>query len=601
MTSYDIRRYLRYRTIRNPQFGPDGDSIYFKCDITGNNEIWELSRPQQWPRQRTFTGGDITFASWSPSGAEMAFGLSGGDRRGQLFVLDDETETITRLTDGEDGVYRWGGWSRDGLRYAYASNRRQPGVFDVYTQRRGGESEQANLVFERERPSPVQPIGWGPDDERLLVLEAHSNYNTDVHVVNLEEGTTELLTPGIEKQARYQSVRWGPDGESLYLITDHDHNWRYVARVELATGEFEPVVRPDANVKNLVVHPEEERFAYKKDENGFTDVVAGRFEGPTTLERFPSPELPKGTAESIAMSSDGQRIATVYYVPGREPAIYSIAVETGETTRWTDTTESVPNETFVTPEPRTYESFDGLEIPSFYAEPEASCDEPRPALIYLHPGPRQRKFPSFDPLRQYYVSRGFVRLDPNYRGSSGYGKEYMELDDGERRFDAIEDVKAAADWLADQETVDGDRIVLVGLSYGGFLTLAGMTEWPERFAAGVAVAPIANFRTYLENTSPWRRKNREAEYGSLEADRDLLRELSPIHDIDRLRSPLLVIHGTEDTTVPVQETEQISEKSQKHDVPVETLFVDGANHSFRSTDHRIEAFERAAEFLDEHT
>lgn len=602
MSSYPVERYLRYRTIRSPQFGPGDDSLYFRCNLTGNHEIWELSAPRRWPRQRTFTGRDLTFASWSPSGAEMAFGMSsGGGEREQLYLLDDETETVTRLTDEADVVHRWGGWSRDGARFTYAANRRQPGVFDVYTQGRAESHGRAKLVFEQDRPSPVQPIGWGPDDGRLLVLEAHSNYNTDVHLVDLDTGTTRLLTPGPSKVARYQSVRWGPDGESLYLITDYDHNWRYIARLELATGQLEPVVQTDANIKSLILHPGEGRLAYKKDENGFTDVVMGRFRGPTDIERFPKPDLPKGTVESLTMSSDGQRVATVYYVPGTKPDLYSIAVETGESTRWTDTTESVPNDTFVTPDPLTYESFDGLEIPSFYAEPETAGEESQPALVNLHPGPRQRKFPSFDPLRQYYVAHGFVRLDPNYRGSSGYGKEYMELDDMDRRPDAIRDVKAAGDWLANQENVDGNRIALMGLSYGGFLVLAAMTRWPNRFAAGVAISPIANFETYLENTSPWRRKNREAEYGSLDEDRDLLRELSPIHDIDRLQSPLLVVHGTDDATVPVQETEQIAETAQEHDAPVETLFIDGADHTFRSTDHRVEVFERSAAFLDAHT
>lgn len=166
MDVYPVERYLRYRSIRSPQFDPDGDSLYFRCDLTGNQEIWELSAPRRWPRQRTFTGNDLTFASWSPSGVEMAFGMSsGGGEREQLYLLDDETETVTRLTDEANVVHRWGGWSRDGFQFAYAANRRQPGVFDVYTQGRTESHDEAKLVFEQDRLSPVQPIGWGPDDD----------------------------------------------------------------------------------------------------------------------------------------------------------------------------------------------------------------------------------------------------------------------------------------------------------------------------------------------------------------------------------------------------------------------------------------------------
>lgn len=564
-------------------------------------EIWEISEPLQWPQQRTFTGRNVTFGAWSPAGDKIAFGVDqAGNERTQLYLLDDNDGNVTQLTDEPSVIHRWGSWSRDGSRFAYSANRQQQGVFDVYIQDRNETHNGSRLVYEQTRPSSVVPISWGPDNERLLVLEAHSDTNNDVHLVDVETGSNTMLTNGPEHPTRYRSVMWGPDRKSLYMITNKDYNWLYIARFDLKTSNIEPVVQAQANIKTMVLHASKERIAYIKYKNGYSKITSGRLTDATTINEFPAPDFPEGVAESLAVNSDGTRQATVFYTPDTKPDLYTIDIDTGDIIQWTDTSSPVPNEVYVTPEPVMYESFDGLDIPSFYMEPDQTTGNTVPAMIHLHGGPREQVFPAFDPQRQYYIEQGFARLEPNYRGSSGYGREYMSLDDIEKRPDAVEDIKSGAEWLADQDAVDEDRIVLYGTSYGAFMVLSAMVRWPNLFAAGVAIAPITNFETYLKNTGPWRRRHREAEYGSLEEHRELLKQLSPIHNIDNLQSPLFIAHGKNDSRVPIEETKQVAAYARDHDIPVETLFINDGGHRLSAHEHRIKVCSDAANFLNKH-
>lgn len=601
MTTYPIDRHLKYRALRDPMFGPDDDSIFFRRETGGQYQVWELEQPRRWPRQWTFTDTDVTFASWSPTDDKLALGMEGqGDERTQLFYVDRDTKEVTRLTDDPDTIHRWGGWSRDGSTFAYAANRRDSGVFDVYTQDIDPSHEQANLVYEHDRRSQISAAGWGPNNERLLLQEMHSNFNMDLHIVSLETGDDRLVTSGEDDEARYRNASWGPDGESLYLVTDRDYNWLYVGRLDLQTRELEPVLQSDANIRELSFHAGRQRMAFVEYDQGFSDIGVADLESPTELGAIRSPDLPKGTAESLTMNSDASLFATIYYTPSQKPDIYAIDVENDDIVQWTDTNTPVPEDSYVTPKCVTYESFDGLEIPSIYTEPDDVVEKPLPAIIHLHGGPQKRNTPTFDPLRQFHVERGYVWFEPNYRGSSGFGKQYRRLDDVEKRPDAIKDIEMAAKWLGEHDRIDADRVALQGVSYGGYMVLRAMTNWPDLFAAGIALSPIVNFETFLEQTGAWRRANREAEYGSLEEDRQLLRDLSPIHDIDSLDAPLFVAHGENDPRVPIEEAKQVIERTEDTGAPVESMVIADAGHVLSKRAHRLAVFRRSVEFLEEH-
>ncbi len=218
----------------------------------------------------------------------------------------------------------------------------------------------------------------------------------------------------------------------------------------------------------------------------------------------------------------------------------------------------------------------------------------------IHGGPESQRRPSFSAIKQYFLAHGYAVFEPNVRGSTGYGRAYAALDDVEKRMDAVADLEAAAAYLAARSEIDGDRLIAKGGSYGGFMVLSALTEYPDRWAAGIDIVGIANFVTFLENTGSWRRKLREAEYGSLEGDRELLESISPIHAVDRIEAPLFVLHGANDPRVPLEEAEQIAERASEVGVPVRTLIFGDEGHGISKRDNRIEAYSAIVEFLDEY-
>jgi dipeptidyl aminopeptidase/acylaminoacyl peptidase len=221
-------------------------------------------------------------------------------------------------------------------------------------------------------------------------------------------------------------------------------------------------------------------------------------------------------------------------------------------------------------------------------------------LVYPHGGPESQSRPTFSALFAYLLNRGYAIFAPNVRGSSGYGTRFMNLDNVRKRMDSVQDLARGAFWLRESGKVDPKRLAIYGGSYGGFMVLATLTNYPELFAAAVDVVGIANFVTFLEHTGPYRRAAREAEYGSLERDREFLQSISPIHQVDRIRTPLMVIHGANDPRVPVGEAEQIVAALRDRSVPVEYLRYEDEGHGIIKLSNRLDVYPRIADFLDRH-
>jgi dipeptidyl aminopeptidase/acylaminoacyl peptidase len=594
---YDLERYLNVRSATGATLGPDGQ-VAFRMNTTGTFQVWTVDEPGGWPEQRTFYEDSVSFASHSPERPELIFGKDeGGNERIQLFRLDEDG-VVTALTDRPGAKHRWGGWSHDGERFAFASNRRDESVFDIYVQDR--DSTEAELVYEGDGWLSVG--GWSPGDDKLLVSEAHSNFDQDVYVLDLATGALDHLTPH-EGDVRYGSAQWAPDGEGVYLVTDDGADLQWLARLDLDGSLAEVRADDEWNVDGVSVDTDTGRLAYSRNVDGYTDMTVGELTGPTTVEEFPTPDLPGGLAGGVSWGPEADEFAVT--VTGRRvnANVFLVETETGEATRWTHaSTAGIPESSFVTPDLIHFETFDGREIPAFFSLPRDvdSTADGVPVIVDIHGGPESQRRPSFSGLTQYFLSRGYAVFEPNVRGSTGYGTEYMRLDDVENRMDSVRDLRAGVDWLHDHPAVDPDRLVAMGGSYGGFMILAALTEYPDLWAAGVDVVGIANFVTFLENTGPWRRALREAEYGSLEEDREFLESISPINNADRIAAPLFVIHGENDPRVPVGEAEQIAEEAREQEVPVETLVFEDEGHGISKRENRIEAYTSVVAFLDEH-
>ncbi|MFB6082919.1 MAG: alpha/beta fold hydrolase [Halorientalis sp.] len=602
---HDLERYLNVRSAYGASVGPEG-TLAFLMDTTGTPQVWTLSDPGAWPEQRTFYDERVTVCSFSPERRELVFGMDeGGDEFTQLFRLDLGSGEVHPLTDTPDAIHYWGGWSHDGDRIAFAANRRDESVFDVYVQGRDQRGEDADRVHEGD--GWLALAGWSPDDDRLLVTEHASSFDTDLYVLDLASGDLDHVTPH-DGEVRYESPSWGPDGEAIYCCTDRDSDTLRLERLDLESLEFAVVEDGgEWNVDGIALDDETGRFAYSRNVDGYTEITVGELTGPTDYETRPAPDLPDGTAGGVSFGPDADVFALSASSRRDNTNVHVVAFESGDADRWTRaSTAGIPRSSFREPDLVRYETFDGREIPAYFTLPDGGADRDAddtdgvPAIVDIHGGPESQRRPSFSGLIQYFLSRGYAIFEPNVRGSTGYGKEYTHLDDVEKRMDSVRDVRAAVDWLADHAAVDPGRIVAKGGSYGGFMVLAAMTEYPDLWAAGVDSVGIANFVTFLENTGAWRRDHREAEYGSLDDDREFLESISPINRADRIDAPLFVLHGANDPRVPVGEAEQIAAEVEAQDVPVEKLIFEDEGHGISKLENRIEAYTAVVDFLDRH-
>ena len=600
MRQYDIERYLNVRNAGGADLGPDG-RLSFLLNTTGTGQVWSVREPESWPEQHTFFEESVSFVDSSPERSEAVFGMDeGGNERAQLYRLDFESGAITDLTARPESKHRWGGWDSTGERFAFASNRRDEAAFDVYVQSRDETGDDAELVYESDGWLSV--AGWSPSDDRLTVHEAHSSFDHDVYTLDLASGDLTHHTPH-EGDVRYSSPEWGPDGDAVYLVTDRETDTLRLERLDLESGEFAVVADGgEWNVDGVAIDEDSRRVVYSRNVDGYTELTAGELVAPDRVDEFPTPDLPDGVAGGVSFGPEGDRFAVTATGSTHNANVYVVEATTGEAERWTRaSTAGVPRDTFVERELVHYPTFDGREIPAFFSTPETEPPESGyPVVVDIHGGPESQRRPSFASVTQYLLNNGYAVFEPNVRGSSGYGKAYSGLDDVENRMDSVKDIREGVGWLHDHPEVDRDRVVAMGGSYGGFMVLASLTEYPELWAAGVDIVGIANFVTFLENTGDWRRSLREAEYGSLDEDREFLESVSPINNIDRIEAPLFVLHGENDPRVPVGEAEQIVEEAREQGVPVRKLIFDDEGHGFAKLDNRIEAYREIADFLAEH-
>jgi len=445
-----------------------------------------------------------------------------------------------------------------------------------------------------------------PDDERLVARLEHASFDQDLVVVDVASGGGRQVTPEAGEH-RYVRPNWGPDGDALYLATNATGDTMSLARLDLKSRDMETIIDGgEWDIETAVFEPNSGRLAYSRNVDGRSELHIGTLSGDTGWTEQLSPSLPIGKlagfrpAGQLTIGSEGRRVAVAYERPDAPPTVYVVDVEDGTVSTWTrPSTSGIPASTFEVPETVRYETFDGREIPALFSLPDDPGERDTPVIVDIHGGPEGQRRPGFDPGRQYFLDAGYAVFEPNVRGSFGYGKAYAALDDVENRMDSVKDVRAGVEWLHEHDAIDPDRIVAYGASYGGFMVLASLTEYPDLWAAGVDRVGIANFVTFLENTSDWRQDHREAEYGTLEDDREFLAEISPLNNIDAIKAPIIVLHGENDPRVPVEESRQLARAASEH-VPVETCYFPDEGHQFTKLKNRITTYRRIIAFLEDH-
>ncbi|GAA0376417.1 S9 family peptidase [Bacillus horti] len=584
-----IEPFLFVKSATHPVYHPTADRVTYLSNMTGIPQVWEYDREKELNYQLSFTSERIMFVGYISGSSQKIIGMDEGvNERQQLYLLHSDS-TLTPLTDQPDFIHKYGGASADGKRIAWASNRRNPRFFDIYVQ--DLESLEFRCVYEVD--GSYAPIAWHPQQEALLIEKTNTNLDQDLGLLDLQSGEVKWLTSH-NGEAGFYHAHFSQSGDSIFVLTNMDHEYVGLAEISTTTGQLTWLDQEFWDLEKLAINKAKTHVAYSINEGGYSKAVLYRLEDGTKTHW----EHPQGVIEKISFSPDGKKLAFVLNGATHPTDLWEYDLVKNETKRLTyvSCSPSVQEE-LVEPELIEYISFDGLKIPAFYYKPKNTTG-PLPVLVFVHGGPESQIRPTYNPFLQYFIHHGYAVCTPNVRGSSGYGKTSIHLDDKRKRMDSVQDLVSLVDWLKAEGDADPKRISIMGRSYGGFMVLAAITHHPDLWAAAIDIVGISSFKSFLQNTSVWRRKLREAEYGSLEEDSDFFDQIDPIHYTDKIKAPLLVLHGANDPRVPVEEAEQIVADLKKRDHPVEYICFENEGHFFVRTENNITAYTEVARFLD---
>jgi dipeptidyl aminopeptidase/acylaminoacyl peptidase len=608
--SYPIARYLNARSAYGPTFSADGGYVAFLTDITGVPQVWRVavatgqSEPL-WPDQLTFGNDRVLEVHYSPAlgDGRLIFARdAGGNENAQIYLLPGDGSEELPLTAGhEDAMHAFGAWSKDGRRLLFAANRRDPGIFDLYLKWLDGDE---HLLWRNGTAGYLTNVRFSPDGQRAVVTRMQSSFDHELLEVDLASGDVRQLLAA-EKDVRYVACEYAADGRALYLNTDLGADHLHIARLGLEDDAFDTLAAPDWDCEAMRLAPGGARLAYAVNVEGTRQLYALDLRTGTTRQCTPLVGVPGILADGrLVFSPDGERLAFSLTTATRTADIHIWGVEADAL--WPATRSShggIPRQTFVAPELVHYPTFDRTpkgkvrQIPAWLYLPTVT-EAPYPVVVLVHGGPESQYSPGFHPVIQYLLASGYAVLAPNVRGSTGYGKAYSHLDDVEKRMDSVADLAHAAYWLRERTEIDPKRIVVYGGSYGGFMVLSALTTYPDLWRAAVDIVGISSLVTFLENTSDYRRAHREAEYGSLARDRAFLEAIAPINHVDRIKAPLMVIHGANDPRVPLSEAEQLVAALEARGVPVEFLVFRDEGHGLVKLDNKLVAYPAIVAFLE---
>jgi dipeptidyl aminopeptidase/acylaminoacyl peptidase len=599
----DIADYVRIPGAQKPRFSGNGRRLAFLSNRDGTPQIYLLETDTGDVRQLTQTASVIYDFAFRPAHDQLIYMSDvGGDEQHQLHLLDLTNGQTTPLVAEIGVINTMGSWSADGRFLSYASNRRDRRFYDIWLldpdgggshcvlQQDGMNAPGPFSIDQRalliSRPNLDQP---GDNDLWLIVLQADGRATAEPR----------RLTPHRES-AQWQARYLYPSGTVLAL-SDETHEFTALQRIDGVSGERRYLLSYDWDMEDVTVSADSSRLAVVVNEDGYSRIEAYTLAADGILgERLSIPELPAGIVSSPRWRPDNQSVLFAFEGARHTPAIWQAETGTAKPQRTAAAGVCIlAEDVLIEPQLIRYPSFDESQIPAWFYRPQTGS-APWPCLIIVHGGQEAQSRPALwgrYAAAHYLLSQGIALLVPNVRGSTGYGKTYEHADDREKRPDAVRDLLAAADWLENNSAIDAGRIALLGPSYGGFMVLAAATLAPQRWAAVIDLYGVVNFETLLQHTGVWRRRHRAREYGD---DPQLLRSLSPIHQAQCIRAPLLVVQGERDVRVPPEESEQIVAAVTANGTQVEYVVYPNEGHGIEQLAHRLDLAQRIVAFCRRH-
>ncbi len=584
-----VSRMSRVGASRSPSFSPDGKTIAFVSNLSGLPQVWTVPAAGGFPTMVTSFDDPIGGIQWSPDGTWIAFSLApGGGMNTQVFLVRPDGTGLRRLTDGGKETNRLGEFRHDAKKLALGSNRRTGVGIDAYVY--DLESGRLDLVAENPGVGGIEDLSR--DGKRALLSRLRYRGSNDLFLVNLTTKEETLLTPH-EGPGSYSGT-FSPDGKTVWVSSNEKRDKLAFGRIVLgADGKPGPV-------EILAARDDAELASFSINDAGTQAVliwnVAGRaemaFEDLLRKETRAGPKLPGDLVFGVTWSKDGSRLAMTISGATAPPDVFLLEEISSSSPRFTRITQSphpgVDLSTLVSPELLRFSAHDGEPLSGWLYRPR-DARGPGPVVLSFHGGPEGQEVPTFRADYQALVAQGIAVFAPNVRGSAGFGKRFVNLDNGALRVNAVKDIASCVDAVVKAGVADPKKIGIMGGSYGGYMTMAGLADYPDTFAAGADLFGVVNFKTFFKHTEGWMAAISKIEYGDPDKEGEMLDRLSPLTRIDRVKAPTLVLHGANDTNVPVVEAEQVVDSLKKRGIPVEYVLFPDEGHGFQKLPNRIRA------------
>lgn len=589
----DIIRFLKVKYVRPPSLSPDGKMIAYRTRLTSDFQIW-VTRTDRLsaPLQITF-GNSVTFIKWSPDNSGILYGADrdGDEKEGYYFISGDGLHE-TELLPPSDAYRHFGDFNRDGTLFTYSTTERNGTDFDIHVY------NVANGTDRTVYPGKMgyYPVSFSPDGKYIIISEEIGEDANNLYLLNIADSTLTRINDEREL-AFYADIQWRADSRAFYLLTNQDREYTGVAIYSLDDQTFEYVLTHDSDIEQILL-TKSGKLHWVSNEQGYSGHHIFDLSRQATI---PVPDWPRGVI-SLQVSDDEKTVTAHISSPTIPGDVWSqTAGATGPIRITRSNNAGLDLSRMAVPEAHSFPARDGLIIHGLLYSPENGGPD-APVIVRVHGGPTGQARPTYDELSQYLIKKGFAIFDLNYRGSTGYGKSYARANNLRKRADELYDLEDAVQYLTGIGIGNPDNMAVMGESYGGYLTMAALTRLPDLFTCGVAIVGVSNWITALEGASPKVRASDRFEYGDINdpEERSFFRSISPITYIDQEKAPVMVMHGVNDPTDPVAESDRFVEKIRKNGGEVEYLRFPDAGHGVRRMGNRITAYVRIADFLEKH-
>ncbi|MGA2004539.1 MAG: S9 family peptidase [Terriglobales bacterium] len=598
-----IEKLYMTRQVGGVTWSPDGKTVAFISNLSGRNNLWLVPSEGGWPMQLTVSDQRQTSPTWSPDGKWIAYTSDyDGDEQWDIFLASPKTGQVVNLTNTREISEENPVWSPDGRYLAYTVKPKTSSVFeiDVYdTVLRDLKHLTAGTAKDRMNVDPV----WSADGKFIFYTQEQSKgTDSNIFVVDVASAESTLLTPHPGEKT-YSATGISPDGKQLLITSNAGNGYDNAALLEVATKKIHWLTEDKWQIQGESFSPDGKSLTYTANVDGnneiyLYDMASGK------ARALP---MPKGlnwpSGRSSPFARDGSKMLYSHTGPTAPGDLWVYTLADGKSYQLTHSlVGGVRAEDMVEPQLVRYPSKDGKwTISAFVYVP---CNLPRngqhPAIVYVHGGPTAQTMNTFNRFVQYMVNQGYLVIAPNYRGSTGYGKEFQQANLFDMGGGDLQDVLSAADWIKQTGYVDPKKLTLMGGSYGGYLTMMGVTKAPDLWAAGIPIVPFVNWFTEIQNEDPVLQQSDLATMGDLVKNKALYEDRSPINFVDQIKAPLYLLAGGHDPRCPKTEAQQVVDAIKKRGGVAEYKVYDNEGQGFARVENQIDAYKRVADFLIAH-